>query len=239
MAYSFILIIGAIVLIKLLSGMLTLRFKDKLHLVLGFSAGTLLGVAFFDLIPESIEMSSSVFGNHTIMLALIFGFMSYMLIDRLFSLHNHDKCEKESHNGVFSISAIILHSLLDGFSIGLAFQISNILGLSVSLAVLSHSFSDGVNAASISMNNNKDNKKTQYILILNSIAPILGIVFSYFIKISEANLGLILAIFAGLFLYISTNDLLPEAHHKHSSIWTTLSTVFGVAIIVSMVYFFE
>lgn len=239
MNFVIIWVILLITVIKFVGGILTLKLKDKLHLVLGFSAGALLGVAFFDLIPESIEMSSYVFGNHTIMLALIFGFISYMLIDRLFSLHHHDKCEKESHNGIFSISAIILHSVLDGFSIGLAFQISDMLGLSVSLAVLAHSFSDGINAAGISMNKNEDYGKTRNILIINSIAPVIGIIISYFLKISEANLGLILAIFAGLFLYISTNDLLPEAHHKHSSIWTTISTALGLTITVSIVYLFE
>jgi ZIP family zinc transporter len=36
-----------------LGGIFALRFKDKLHLILGFSAGAIIGVAFFDLLPES------------------------------------------------------------------------------------------------------------------------------------------------------------------------------------------
>jgi ZIP family zinc transporter len=39
----------------LLGGMFALRFKDKLHLILGFSAGVIIGVAFFDLLPEAIN----------------------------------------------------------------------------------------------------------------------------------------------------------------------------------------
>ena len=38
----------------LLGGLFALRFKDKLHLILGFSAGAVIGLAFFDLLPEAI-----------------------------------------------------------------------------------------------------------------------------------------------------------------------------------------
>ncbi len=40
----------------LLGGLFALRFRDKLHLILGFSAGALIGVAFFDLLPEAINL---------------------------------------------------------------------------------------------------------------------------------------------------------------------------------------
>ena len=41
-----------------LGGMFALRFKDKLHLILGFSAGAVIAVAFFDLLPEAINLAS-------------------------------------------------------------------------------------------------------------------------------------------------------------------------------------
>lgn len=234
--FSFILIISAIVFIKLLGGLFTLKFKDKLHLVLGFSAGALMAVALFDLLPESLELTSGTYDMNTSLLLLMVGFSIYLLIDRLFSLHNHDNCDKASHNSTFSLVAIILHSFLDGFSIGIAFQVSDIVGISVALAVLAHSFSDGINAASLVMKSKKQSNKW---LIINSIIPVAGLFLSYLIKISEASLGLILAVFAGLFLYISTNDLMPESHHKHSSLWTSLATVLGVVFIVLVVILFE
>jgi zinc transporter ZupT len=40
-----------------LGGLFALRFKDKLHLILGFSAGAVIGVAFFDLIPEALTLA--------------------------------------------------------------------------------------------------------------------------------------------------------------------------------------
>ena len=38
---------------KYLAGAFALRFKDRLHLIMGFSAGALIAVAFFDLLPEA------------------------------------------------------------------------------------------------------------------------------------------------------------------------------------------
>ena len=41
----------------LLGGLFALRLKDRLHLILGLSAGAVIGVAFFELIPEAFELS--------------------------------------------------------------------------------------------------------------------------------------------------------------------------------------
>ena len=39
----------------LAGGALALRLRDRLHLVLGFSAGAMVALAFFDLLPESFH----------------------------------------------------------------------------------------------------------------------------------------------------------------------------------------
>src|SRR5438270_208395 len=44
-------------------GLFALRHQDRLHLILGFTAGVMLGVVAFDLLPEIAEQSSSVGGH--------------------------------------------------------------------------------------------------------------------------------------------------------------------------------
>ena len=51
------------------------------------------------------------------------------------------------------------------------------------------------------------------------------------LSVSESQLGLLLAIFSGFFLYIGASDLLPESHHRHPVRWTTFATVLGMAVI--------
>jgi len=43
----------------LVGGLVALKLRDQLHLILGFSAGAVIGVAFFDLLPESIELEEN------------------------------------------------------------------------------------------------------------------------------------------------------------------------------------
>lgn len=228
-----VLVIFATVILTTIGGLFAIRFKDKLHLILGFSAGAVLGVALFDLLPESIELSNSIYDIQTIMLLVALGFCAYMLIDRLFSMHKHDDdCERVSHNGKLSAIAFILHSFLDGFSIGLAFKISNSVGLVVAVAVLAHKFSDGINTASVLMQDGNKFKSVIKWLIVSSLAPIAGVCLAYFMTIHEATLGALLAIFVGLFIYISASDLIPESHHRHPAIWTTISTIVGMSMIL-------
>jgi ZIP family zinc transporter len=42
---------------------------------------------------------------------------------------------------------------------------------------------------------------------------------------------ILLPIFVGTFLYLGMADLIPESHHAHPKIWTTLATVAGMAVI--------
>jgi len=59
-------------------GLLALRFRDKLHLILGFTAGVLLGVVSFDIVPEIFALAS----EHGLdpgrsMIALVVGFLAF------------------------------------------------------------------------------------------------------------------------------------------------------------------
>lgn len=233
------LIIIAAVLSTTLGGLFAIKFKDKLHLVLGFGAGAILGVALFDLLPESINLVQDTYGLQTVTILIAAGFCGYMLIDRFFSLHSHneDGCENPSHNGKLGASAIIFHSFLDGFSIGLAFKISPAIGWVVALAVLVHGFADGINTVNMIIKTKGGRRVAFKWLIIDALAPAAGVVTAYFLKISGPTLGLILSVFVGLFLYISASDLIPESHHRHPVIWTTFSTVIGMVVIFIAISF--
>ncbi len=221
-----------------LGGLFAIKFKDKLHLILGFSAGAVLGVALFDLLPESIELTKGTYSVQIVTLLTAAGFSVYMLIDRLFSLHKHDEdCDKPAHSGKLGASALVFHSLLDGFGIGLAFKVSPAIGWVVALAVLAHDFSDGINTVGIVIKNKGNRKTALKWLAADALAPAVGIYAAYSITVSESALGLILSVFVGLFLYISASDLIPESHHHHPAIWTTISTIIGMSVIFMTVQF--
>ncbi len=216
----------------LLGGLFALHLKDRLHLILGFSAGAVIGVAFFDLIPEALELGSGVYDASFIMTAVAVGFVVYLLLDRFFSTHEH------AHNRIAArAGSLSLHGFLDGAGVGVAFQVSAELGFIVGLAVLAHKFSDGINAVGFVLRDGGGRRDALQWLYVNAIAPVLGVIATLFFSVTDTALVLLLAAFAGFFLYIGASDLLPESHHAHPLKWTTFATVAGFALMYGIIAF--
>lgn len=234
MTFMLILITMAAFLSTLLGGLFALRFKDKLHLILGFSAGSVIAVAFFDLIPEAVELGSEKYTTSFITSIIALGFVLYMILDRFIFLHSHNHEEGEvclHPRGQLGAGSFSFHSLLDGMIIGLAFQVSVAVGIVVAIAVITHGFSDGINTVNMILKNGGDKKQALRWLVLDAVAPVIGITATLFFTLPMATLGILLATFAGFFLYIGACDLLPESHHAHPTFWTTFMTILGMLVL--------
>lgn len=229
--------IGAFVS-TLLGGLFALRFKDSLHLILGFSAGAVIGVVFFDLLPEAVVLGGAYYGVSVITAVMALGFIFYMLLDRLIIFHGHGHGGGEkpsdsnvSHRGKIGAGSLSVHSFLDGVAIGLAFKASPAVGIIVAMAVLTHDFSDGINTVNLILKNKGQSRFAFRWLMADALAPVLGVASTLFFTLPENALGFVLAVFSGFFLYIGASDLLPESHHVHPTVWTTATTVLGVAVL--------
>ena len=223
----------AIFLSVILGGTFALKFKDKLHLILGFSAGSVIGVAFFDLLPEAFRSGKDFYQIETIALFIIMGFLIYMISDRLLTSHSHHEEECVNHNcrGVLGAGSISLHSLVDGLVVGFSFQISTAVGIALAVAIFAHAFSDGINTVNMIIRSGGETKKAQKWLLIDSITPVLGILLSVFVSIPTNIFPILISIFCGFFIYLGASDLLPESHHNHPKIWTTISTILGIVLI--------
>lgn len=214
-----------------LGGLFALRLKDRLHLILGFSAGAVIGVAFFDLMPEALTIigraHSAAFGTAIVAT----GFALYLILDRLIVLHHDHEDTEHGERGLWGASTLSFHSFLDGLGIGLAFHVSATIGIIVAAAVLTHDFSDGINTVNMILKNGGDRRRAFKWLFIDAIAPVIGIVVTVFVNVTDSQLGILLALFSGFFLYIGASDLLPESHHRHPVRWTTVATVLGMAVI--------
>lgn len=218
----------------LLGGIVGLKNKDRLHRYLGFTAGVLLGVVAFDLLPEIFELlNANNLDAAPVMVALVVGFLAFHIIEKSILIHHANESEYESHKhphvGVASAIALIGHSFLDGVGIGLAFQVSDSVGLAVAFAVIAHDFSDGLNTVSLMLINKNKTKSTLLFLLADAIAPILGALSTLLFQVSDQTLVLYLGFFAGFLLYIGASEILPEAHSKHSSYKTIGLTIAGAA----------
>ncbi|HWB47479.1 MAG TPA: ZIP family metal transporter [Stellaceae bacterium] len=224
---------AATFVMTLLGGLLALRLQDRLHLILGFSAGAVIGVAFFDLIPEAAALLGPNRSTGFVCLLVAVGFVAYMILDRTVAPHGHkgERTERLWRRGALGAASLCLHSFLDGFAIGLAFQVSPSVGAIVAAAVLAHDFSDGINTVGMVLNRRGGNRAAFGWLIVDAVAPVIGAASTLLLRLQENVLGWALALFAGFFIYISASDLLPESYHDHPTVWTTAMTILGMAVV--------
>ncbi len=234
-------------------GAIALRFRDKLHIILGLSAGAVIGAALFDLIPESIELASGLYTPGQMTALTASGFFLYLILDRVFSFHEHtdeDAVDMSNHNdvhlvekskgsdkrGSFGAASFCLHSLIDGIAIGLSFKIGDAVGYIVAIAVVAHRFSDGINTIGVILKHHGKNKQAWGWLIAVAVSPVLGAALTFYITVKDQYLAIILSVFAGFFLYIGASDLIPEGKHSHSKIFTTVMTLVGALILYLIVF---
>ncbi|ASY09088.1 zinc transporter, ZIP family [Candidatus Nanopelagicus limnes] len=226
------------VIATFMGGLLALRAKDRFHLVLGLSAGLLLGLVGFDLLPEIFEMNSSNLGGvKTISIALISGFLFLHFLEQFVGSHEpaesdygHDHKHAVEIAGVVGAVAMAGHIFLDGVALALAFKVSTELGIAVFIAMIVHAFSDGLNTVALLIKTNQWREKGKYLLGLDAVARIGGAALGSSLTISDANLAIYLAAFSGIVIYLATSHILPEAHSKHPSRVTMVATLAGVVI---------
>ncbi len=217
----------------LLGGLVALRNRDRLHLVLGFTAGVLLGVVAFDLLPEIFDLAGGAGrGVPTVMLAFAAGFVALHLLERTVAMHGAHESEYGEHNhaavGLASALALCAHSFMDGLGIGLGFQAGPAIGVTVAIAVIAHDFADGLNTVSIMLAHRNTLRRSMLLLGLDATAPVLGAASTLLFTVPDHLLGLYLGFFAGFLLYLATGDILPEAHSRHPSRLTLVATLVGI-----------
>lgn len=215
-------------------GLFALKNKDQLHRILGYTAGVLVGVVAFDILPEIFKtLQSQHLGSTAPMLALVAGFLLFHIIEKSILIHHSQEHEYTVHNhpqvGIASALALSGHSFLDGVGIGLGFQVGNSVGIAVAIAVIAHDFTDGLNTVNLMLVNKNNSRRAKAFLLLDALAPVLGVLVTKLFHLSDAGLVLYLGFFAGFLLYIGSSEILPEAHSKHSSYLTMFLTVCGAA----------
>ena len=104
------------------------------------------------------------------------------------------------------------------------------------LAVVAHDFADGLNTVSFVLRQSNDRSRALRWLAVDAAAPLAGALVGAALSISEENLGKLLAVYAGFFLFMGATDLLPHAHEHPSRGRVALTTLgFGLIFALSLV----
>ena len=213
-----------------IGGSAAVRFRDRLHLLLGFSSGAVIAVALFDIIPEVFAMPAGV----SYMPLAAVGFLGFFALERYTAMHRarehaHLPAVHQMELGALSAAGLTFHSLLDGVAIAAGFQTSAKIGLLIALGIIAHDLSDGLNTVTVVLAHGNPLRRATLWLGLDMIAPVIGAAATLLIDLSGL-LPWMLAFFAGSFLYIGASDLLPEAK-EHDSPLVAVATFTGMLAI--------
>ena len=219
-----------------IGGLFSIKFKDKLHTIMCFTAGVLVGVFSFDIMPEIInEVKEHNFDPTGAMIAFVAGYMIFHVLEKTILIHHAHEEEYADHKhpqvGILSALALAGHSFMDGVGIGLGFQAGSSTGILIAIAVISHDFTDGMNTVALVLVNKNSPRRAKWFLLLDSMTPILGAASTLLFTLPPYFLVLYLGFFGGFLMYIGASDILPQAHSKHSSLKMIGLTALGLLFV--------
>ena len=204
------------------------------HYVNSFAAGLILGVAFFHLFPESLELSENA------LLYIFLGFLVFYLLENLMVLHSgseiHFKGKRNPQHtkGMVMFSGLFFHSLIDGVIIGVGFEIDPRVGLLTSLGIILHEVPEGVTSFSLLIASIARKTALKMSVAVALATPLGALVSLAFIRgLSESTVGLLLAMAGGSFLYIGASDLIPETHEE-KGVANAAFLLFGILFLFSL-----
>ena len=251
------MILAFIILASLASGVIALLaalalIKGRLwsversHAFLSFAAGTLLAVAFLDLMPEAIEGLEKVRGGDVIETSLLFillGFLIFFAIEKFILWHHchEERCTVHTSAGIVLIGDT-LHNFLDGIAIAVAFLVSPAVGIATTVAIFSHEIPQEVADFSILLSSGMKKSRALAYNILSSLASLVGAVAAYFFATTiESAVPILIALTAGGFTYIAAADLIPEIHKEERRthmVFQFLIFFIGITFILLLTSFF-
>jgi len=226
MAGEFFWIIGSAIADALLGfvGVFSLwvsnrNLKEVADVLMAFAAGSLLGGAFFHLLPESLESISAI----NVFLLALAGFVLFILLESYLHWHRCKECDIHPFSYVILIGDGI-HNFLGGIVLAASFLISIPLGIATIVAIIAHELPQQLGIFGVLVKGGFTRNQAIIRSFLAQSTIILGALCGYFLAGAIGSFTSLLVPFAaGNFIYIASSDLIPEMHKAEG--WTKLRSL--------------
>ena len=198
----------------LAGGLLALRFRRSMIVLIALGAGLLLGAAFLDLLPEAISLgvTSGTSPANVLGMTLIAFFVFHAVqvgLDRV-SAHLDDPARSHKALGRIGGGMLIFHSLRDGMAIGLSYAASHPAGYAVAVGIAAHDIGDGMNTVILTTGGEPAKRSDYLFLAADCLAPFVGGLLTIWFVFSLRSSVVLLAVASGFFIQMATSDFLPE-----------------------------
>lgn len=237
-----LLIVSAVIIVSLLSfvGVLFLGFNEALlekllTALVGFASGSLIGGAFFHLLPGALEAGQSAWQY------VVAGIVFFFIMEKfLYWRHCHDgKCPVH----IFAYLNLIgdgMHNFIDGIIIAASFLVSYSLGFATTLAVIFHEVPQEIGDFGVLVYGGFGKKRALTYNFMSALTAVAGALVTYFLASYVQGVGQFLVPFAaGGFIYIAATDLMPELHKRtrlRDSIFQLVAILLGLVLMWLLAY---
>lgn len=214
---------------SLVGGLLLLSDKNKakklVKYLTPFAAGALLAAAFVDLLREASHQGSA----DTALVFTLVGILAFFVLERFlrwFHHHHEHKDGKTDPTVTLIIIGDLLHNFIDGIAIAAGFLVSFETGLVVTLAVAAHEIPQEIGDFGLLLSKGMDRAKVVWVNVISALATtVAAVIFFQLGQAVDLNLGAVLGLVAGFFIYIAVSDIIPSIHNEKSKKVAQLQTV--------------
>ena len=202
-----------------------------LSFILSFASGLMLSIVCFDLIPESMELTSI---SNTVM-GVIVGVICMMICDILVNKKFNTNSENTKNNllktGIIVSIGLALHNFPEGLAIGSGFEASITLGYSLALAICLHDIPEGIAMGVPMKSGGMEVSKIIFYVVMSGITTGIGAFFGALVgTIGKEVIAMCLAFAGGAMLYIVSGELIPESNNLYKGKLPVLGNVIGFII---------
>lgn len=203
-----------------------------------FAAGVLVTVSLLGLVPEAEhEIGESAFW------IVLVSFLSVYLFEHLFfDIHHHGDEDGHTHDIKNSSVGLVIfgdtiHNFIDGIAIGAGFLINPNLGFITALSTFLHEVPHEIGDFGILLKTGWKKSKILMINIISSLMTVVGAFTVYLFNSGDSLNGILMAISAGVFLYLGASDFLPKIETIGKNKFRSLiPLILGSLIIMATIY---
>ncbi len=209
------------------------------HYMLPLAIGVFLGVVFFELIPETLEVSHE-WGP----VAIVFGFLGFYLLSHILHTYHHHHSDDSDHCIQHGARMLLIgdaiHNIADGVVVASAFMINPMIGILTTIGVALHEIPQEIAEFGILMRSGCTRTKALFYNFISASSIFVGVLFTYlFAETLSGYVFILTGIASGNLLYIATADLIPELQHSHKEHFkgAFIAMLLGLIMIGTLILF--
>lgn len=244
MIENILLVLFSTILVSLISlvGLVTISFnkdfiKKILLILVAFAAGSMLGAAFFDTLPEAFD----IFGKNTFFYVLG-GILIFFVLERYIHWHHCHQTHAEIQPYTYlNLIGDAVHNFIDGTIIAASFLTNLQLGIISTMAITFHEIPQEIGDFGILIKGGFKPMKALFYNLLSALLCVIGGLITLFFANSFQNIiPILLSIAGGGFIYLSLVDIVPDLHKETDMKKIILESFFlfiGILIIFALTKF--